>query len=300
MSAISDEELTSITRAIYSRYGIDFAHYEPVSFKRRVARIISRHGLENTLGLWRKMMSDGQFIFTFIDEITVGLTEMFRNAEFWLRMRSDILPQFYAKSRLNIWHAGCSTGEEVYSMAILLLEEDLIHKARVTATDLNNQAIGQAAAGTFSGAYLPAYQKNYAAAGGKRSLSCYYSLDGDAIRFNKINRQAFTFYPHNLVKDPMPGPFDIVFCRNVMIYFDDVLKMNVLRLFHGCLSPGGYFVIGYYDAMPDGYQAVLRTLRPQHQNLPAGALSAAPGASGPIALLLLPLRKNRELYNFPA
>jgi chemotaxis protein methyltransferase CheR len=98
MCAISDEELTSITRAIHSRYGIDFAHYEPVSFKRRVARVISRYGLENSLGLWRKMLSDGQFIFTFIDEITVGLTEMFRNAEFWLRMRSDILPQFYAKT----------------------------------------------------------------------------------------------------------------------------------------------------------------------------------------------------------
>ncbi len=253
MSAISDEELTSITRAIHSRYGIDFAHYEPVSFKRRVARVISRHGLENSLGLWRKMLSDGQFIFTFIDEITVGLTEMFRNAEFWLSMRSDVLPQFYPKNRLNIWHAGCSTGEEVYSMAILLLEEDLIHKARVTATDLNTQAISQAAAGTFSSTYLPAYQKNYAAAGGKRTLSSYYTLDGEVIRFNKINRQSFSFYPHNLVKDPMPGPFDIIFCRNVMIYFDDVLKLNVLRLFHGCLEPGGFFVIGYYDAMPDGY-----------------------------------------------
>jgi chemotaxis protein methyltransferase CheR len=139
-------------------------------------------------------------------------------------------------------------------MAILLLEEDLIHKARVTATDLNTHAIGQAAAGTFSSTYLPAYQKNYAAAGGKRTLNCYYTQDGEVIRFNRINRQSFTFCQHNLVKDSMPGQFDIIFCRNVMIYFDDVLKLNVLRLFHGCLSPGGFFMIGYYDAMPDGYQ----------------------------------------------
>jgi chemotaxis protein methyltransferase CheR len=179
---------------------------------------------------------------------------MFRNHEFWLGLRGNVLPGFYVKNNLNIWHAGCSTGEEVYSMAILLLEEDLIHKARVTATDLNSQAIQYATTGEFSSAYLPAYRKNYTAAGGKRTLDCYYTLDGDLMRFNKISRQYFTFYQHNLVKDPMAERFDIIFCRNVMIYFDETLKMNVLRLFHQCLDPGGFFVIGFYDALPGEYR----------------------------------------------
>jgi chemotaxis protein methyltransferase CheR len=254
MSDISDEELTSLNRAIFNRYGMDFSNYESISFKRRVARVISRYKLESSIGLWRKILSDGQFIYTFIDEITVGLTEMFRNQEFWLRMRNDILLQFQSRSSLRIWHAGCSTGEEVYSMAILLLEEDLIHKAKVVATDLNSQSIQLATAGTFSGMYMGAYQKNYRAAGGKKTLEAYYTLEGDAMRFNKIPRQNFKFYQHNLVKDPMTEQFDIIFCRNVMIYFDEVLKLNVLRLFHQCLPTGGFFVIGFYDAMPDGYR----------------------------------------------
>jgi chemotaxis protein methyltransferase CheR len=251
---ISDEELISINRAIHTRYGMDFSNYEPTSFKRRIARVIDKYALESSLGLWRKLINDKDFIFTFIDEITVGLTEMFRNSNFWIKLRKDILPDLQLKQSFSIWHAGCSTGEEVYSMAITLSEENLLPRAQVVATDLNSQSVKAAQVGMFSDYYTKTYHTNYNTSGGKKALTDYYTLVEGNMHFNQLNTQNFHFYQHNLVKDPMSQQFDIIFCRNVMIYFDEVLKMQALRLFYTSLKDDGYFIIGYYDALPKGYQ----------------------------------------------
>lgn len=252
---ISDEELSSINRAIYTRYGMDFSNYEPISFKRRVGRVIDRFGLESTLGLWSKLINDKEFIFTFIDEITVGLTEMFRNGDFWVHMREHIVPELRQKDAFSVWHAGCSTGEEVYSLAILLSEENLLKKASLLATDLNSQSVKSAQQGVFSEYYTKTYKANYHTAKGRKTLSNYYKVEenGD-MRFNGVDTSTIEFSQHNLTKDPMTKKFDVIFCRNVMIYFDEVLKMKVLRLFHNALKDDGYFIIGYYDALPKDYK----------------------------------------------
>lgn len=265
MIEVSDEELNSLVRAINLRYGMDFENYEPISFKRRVARIIDRFKLENSMGLWRKFMSEKEFIYTFIDEITVGLTEMFRNPDFWIKMREEFLPRFKQQSEISIWHAGCSTGEEVYSMGILLTEEFLMQKTKIWATDLNSQSIKNTEEGTFSTYYEKNYNTNYLAAKGKKpSLAHYYTLDNETMKFNtKVRFNNINFQQHNLVKDEVSQKFDIIFCRNVMIYFDEALKMKVLEKFYNALNPNGLLIIGYYDVLPREHTKFFANLDPQ-------------------------------------
>ncbi len=247
MTQLSAEELDSILRALQVRYGLDFSNYEPLSLNRRMNRIIAKYQLDNALGLWRKIIYDPGFIQCFVDEVTVGLTEMFRNHDFWIKMRTEILPAHHNREDLSIWHAGCSTGEEVYSMAIVLQEEN--QTASLTATDINHTFLQSASKAYFSSIYQKTYSANYTAALGKRSLDNYYQLAGDNMVFDRAH-YSIDFQMHNLVKDEMPRTFDMILCRNVMIYFDDVLKRRVLKLFHDCLPEGGYLSIGYYDAMP--------------------------------------------------
>ncbi|MDJ1501925.1 protein-glutamate O-methyltransferase CheR [Xanthocytophaga agilis] len=256
---LTQEELDSLIRAIYGRYGLDFSNYEPLSLSRRINRIIAKYNLENSLGLWRKIIYDSSFIQCFIDEITVGLTEMFRNQDFWIKLRTDVLPVYESKDNLSIWHAGCSTGEEVYSMAITLEEEEISSNVSIIATDLNSSSIRNARQGKFSSLYQKTYTDNYAAAQGKKELNAYYSLAEENMVFNKVSTHNIVFDQHNLVKDEMPQVFDMILCRNVMIYFDEVLKMKVLKLFHDCLPEGGFLSIGYYDTLPKGYKDLFYT-----------------------------------------
>jgi chemotaxis protein methyltransferase CheR len=248
---ITTEELVSITKAIHTRYGIDFTNYEPTSLKRRITRIIRQFELENSLGLWRKIIYDKEFIQVFIDELTVGLTEMFRNADFWIEVRKTILPQLASRKGFSIWHAGSSTGEEVYSMAICLTEQELIGNSKVSSTDINSKFVNQARQGRFSSIYHKLYRQNYKAAQGKGNLEDYYSEKDEYMIFHKLNLKNFRFAEQNLVKDEFEEAHDFILCRNVMIYFDDVLKMRVIRKFYDSLSEGGFFAIGYYDSLPD-------------------------------------------------
>ncbi|MDO1451259.1 protein-glutamate O-methyltransferase CheR [Rhodocytophaga aerolata] len=254
MYSISDEELNSITKAVFTRYGIDFTNYEPVSLKRRIARILAVYKLENVIDLWRKIIYEKEFIQLFIDEVTVGLTEMFRNHDFWIKLREDIFSQLKSKKDISIWHAGCSTGEEVYSMAICLTEEGLISRCTVIATDLNSKSIEQAKQGRFSSMYAKAYASNYLAAKGKKTINYYHGLEQDEMVFNKLDLQHFTFHQHNLVKDLVGTTYNLILCRNVMIYFDETLKMKILDLFHKSLKEDGFLAIGYYDSLPEGYK----------------------------------------------
>lgn len=249
MTQLSTEELDSIIRALQARYGLDFSNYEPVSLNRRINRIIAKYDLENALGLWRKIIYDPTFIQRFVDETTVGLTEMFRNYDFWVKVRTDIIPAHQNKDTLSIWHAGCSTGEEVYSMAIVLEEEECVSSTTLMGTDINSTFLQSAQQARFSAYYQKTYTANYTAAQGKKQLDAYYKLADEEMIFN-APKHNISFQQHNLVKDEMPRIFDMILCRNVMIYFDDVLKKRVLKLFHDSLPLGGYLSIGYYDILP--------------------------------------------------
>lgn len=254
MKNITDEELLSINRAILLRYGIDFTNYEPQSFKRRMSRALQKFEVDSIFDLWRIMLQDNTFVFKIIDEITVGLTELFRNPALWLFLKKELTTYFLNKPNINIWHAGCSTGEEVYTMSIVLSELDLISKTKIWATDLSGQAIATAEKGSYDDLTFEKYISNYKIFSPDKNLTQYFFHSGGTWRVFQTIQQHIKFEQHNLSKDEANESFDIIFCRNVMIYFDEVLKMRVLEKFYHALKDDGYFIIGYYDALPIEYK----------------------------------------------
>lgn len=253
--AISDFELDSLNTAIYNKYGYDFSGYEKTSFRRRVQRILSRYDMSNILDLWRRLLFDPQFFHEMKDEISVGMTEMFRNVDFWQIFQEKILPSFKDKKQIDIWHAGCATGEEVYSTAIMLNEHNLLKKSFALATDLSDKFISIAATGFYDNDSLKRYKTNYKQyKSDDSSLEQYLDLNPEGGSFKDYLRGYATFLQQNLVSETHHiEKFDIIFCRNVMIYFNDELKMKVLKNFHAALKPGGVLCIGYFDAMPQGF-----------------------------------------------
>lgn len=268
---ISDAELDSLTNAIKTRYGIDFTNYEKASLKRGFARLIQKRELDNIMGLWSKIMRDKEFLPGCIDELTVNLTELFRNPEIWIKLREDILTKLPTNSRLDFWHAGCSSGEEVYTMAMVLQDRNLLHKSSTLATDLSNSILEQAQKGEYPNIMVNRYLKTCKQYCPDSTLEKWFEMGEHESKIKEKYKKHIQFQKHNLVHEPMNKQFDIIFCRNVMIYFDDVLKMKVLKLFHSCLKEGGFFIIGYYDMLPaehktlfDLYDSTTRVYRKKH------------------------------------
>lgn len=248
---ISDEELVSLTQAIKTRFGIDFTCYEKKSLKRGFARLIARNDLGSLLGLWAKILRDKEFLVKYIDDLLVNLTELFRNPEIWLKIKDDLLIKLQAKPLINFWHAGCSTGEEIYTMAIVLKEQNLLHKSRTLATDLSTTAIETAVKATYSRflyqKYINSYLKYFPLGKPER----YFLTSENEFSIKDDLKRHIRFQIHNLVQDSLNGKFDVIFCRNVMIYFDEKLKMKVLRLMYQALEDDGFLIIGYYDMLPE-------------------------------------------------
>ena len=247
---ISDEELTALMQAINNRYGLDFTNYERTSLKRGIVRLMLKHNMESIIELWSKVLKDSEFFQNAIDDLLVNLTELFRNPDVWIKLRDNILPSI-KKRPLKIWHAGCSTGEEVYTMNIVLDTLNMQNGASLTATDLSSTALGKAKKGDYSLMTLKQYMVPFLKFFPGRDMSDYFDYhDRHANIKSKYQSNVF-FERHNLVTDPMRKKFDVIFCRNVMIYFDDTLKKRVLDLLYNCLNEDGYLIIGYYDIMPD-------------------------------------------------
>jgi len=186
-----------------------------------------------------------------IDELTVNLTEMFRNPEIWVKMLDEVLPHFDEKTSLDVWHAGFSSGEEVYTMAIVLKDKGFLKKTKAMATDLSKSILEKAQKGEYPVMVMNKYGRSFSEYIHHGSLDdCFiYNSESQAVVREEL-KEHVTFRQHNLIHDPMYGKFDIIFCRNVMIYFDDALKMQILEMFSSKLKPGGFFVIGYYDILP--------------------------------------------------
>lgn len=247
---LSDEELKSLTSAIKNRYGIDFTNYEPKSLKRGFARLVLRHKLGSILGLWQKILNDRKYFISCIDDLTVNLTELFRNPEIWVKMHDDVLEELKTKMFLNIWHAGCSTGEEVYTMAIVLSDKGRLRTTKTLATDLSSTALAKAMEAKYSDVLVNKYVKSFQKYLPNGKVEDFFEREGDHWIVKNSFKKHIEFRQHNLVQDGMDREFDIIFCRNVMIYFDDTLKKQVMKLFYDALKPGGFFVIGYYDMLP--------------------------------------------------
>jgi len=247
---LSDEELNSLTTAIKNRYGIDFTNYEPKSLKRGFSRLIMRKKLSSILDLWSKILRDRDFFMGCIDELTVNLTELFRNPEIWIKLRDDILPLYKSKYKLNMWHAGCSSGEEVYTMAIVLKELQMLRRTTSLATDLSAKILAKAIEGSYSAMLMNKYSKTFSKYILNGKIEDFFNYKEDEALIKDEFRKHIEFKQHNLAQDSIDKKFDIIFCRNVMIYFDNDLKKKVLKLFYDSLEDDGFFIIGYYDMLP--------------------------------------------------
>lgn len=247
---ITDEELNAFTIAVKTRFGLDFTSYEQKSLKRGLVRLISKKDLKSMLGLWGQMLRDKTLIVSYIDELLVNLTEFFRNYDLWQKVKEEVLQKIGYQNELTIWHAGCSTGEEVYTMAMVLKERFLLHKSRVLATDLSKKALTQAINGSYNNLIWNKCAKSYALYNPEGNIERYFSRGKDSFEVVKQLKKHVRFERHNLVQDKIEEKFKIIFCRNVMLYFDSVLKMRVLELFYDTLQDDGFLIIGYYDMLP--------------------------------------------------
>lgn len=252
---ITDEELIALMQAIKNRYGLDFTNYEQRSLKRGMSRLMMKHKMTSLLELWSRVLKDKDFFMSAMDDLLVNLTELFRNPDVWIMIRDKVLDHFQGKP-LKIWHAGCSTGEEVYTMAIVLEEKNMLNTTKCLATDLSKTALNKAIAGDYSLILLKEYLKPFLKFYPNRKMEDYFDFHDRHATIKPHYKTHINFKKHNLVNEPVNEKFDIIFCRNVMIYFDEKLKNQVLNLLNNCLNDDGYLIIGYYDIMPDAGKAL--------------------------------------------
>lgn len=244
-------QLRRLIEMIKKRYDYDFSNYAMSSFRRRVQRFIDLFRIENVEELIRKLELDKQFFKAFLSEITVNVTEMFRDPTFWVELRDEIIPSILMNQKeFRVWHAGCSSGEEVFSMAILLDEMGILDQVEIVATDIDYSILDKAQQATYNLRNMEdVNKKNYQRFMGKHTLEAYYKVeDGKAVMDKKLLRNV-QFVEHNLVNGEKIGMFDLILCRNVMIYFNQTLQNEVLKLFHASLSRYGYLAIGSKESL---------------------------------------------------
>lgn len=243
-SLIKDEELDILLNDVLELYGYDFTQYSKSSIKRRVNRICLIDKFTSFAELRYQLRNYPSYLQRFVEEITVNVTEMFRDPQFYKALREEILPQLGTYPFIRIWLAGCSTGEEVYSLAILLKENNLFHRSLLYATDINPDVLEKARDGIFPISKMKSYSENYILSGGKKDFSSYYTANYNFARFNDDLKDKMIYATHNLVSDRSFNEFQLIICRNVLIYFDKDLQSKVFKLFDDSLDSLGFLALG--------------------------------------------------------
>lgn len=244
LPTFTDEQVELLINDVLAQYGYDFTGYSRASFKRRLLRL---YGLDKMVSFaeFRYQVINDKFYFKrFVEQITVNVTEMFRDPDFYRALRNKVLPNLGTYPFIRIWLAGCSTGEEVYSMAIVLKELNLLHKSLIYATDINPTVLEKAAQGLFPMSQMKNYSENYIASGGIKDFSAYYTASYSLAKFDSELKEKMIFSTHNLVSDHSFNEFQLILCRNVLIYFDRELQFKVLQLFDNSLDSLGYLALG--------------------------------------------------------
>lgn len=241
---ISDEELEWLLNDVQERFGYDFTSYSQASIKRRINRLFFLDRFDGIGSFRERIRTDPHYIGRFIGEITVGVTEMFRDPFFYRLLREKVIPVLATYPFIRIWHAGCSTGEEVYSMAILLHEAGVLHKSLLYATDINPAGLDRAKKGIYPISQLKLFSENYIQSGGEADFSSYYTARYDFAKFSDILKKRMIIATHNLVSDGSFNEFQLIICRNVLIYFNHHLQQKVLTLIDGSLERLGFLALG--------------------------------------------------------
>lgn len=242
-------ELQLLLQAIYLKYGYDFRNYAKASIKRRIQHRMLKEGLGSLSAMQHKVLYDIAFFERLLLDMSINVTEMFRDPSFYLALRKVVIPELKKFSFLKIWHAGCSSGEEVYSMAIILKEEGLYERTQIYATDMNEVVLKQARDGIFNISKLKQYTANYQKAGGLESFSDYYSAHYDHVVMNKSLKENILFSDHNLATDGVFGEMNLIMCRNVLIYFNRELQNRALGLFFESLGNESYLCLGSKESI---------------------------------------------------
>jgi chemotaxis protein methyltransferase CheR len=242
-------EMELLLLAIYRHHGFDFRGYAPASLYRRVHRHLENAGIPSVLRLTELVLHEKAALHRLLHDLSVNVTAMFRDPSFFLEFRSLVAPVLRTYPTVRIWHAGCSTGEEVYAMSILLEEEGLYERCRIYATDMDSTVLEHARQGIFPLSRMKEYSSNYFLGGGKRSLGDYYTAKYDGALFAPRLAKNVLFTQHNLAMDRAFSEFNVIVCRNVLIYFDRTLKDHTLGLFADSFATFGVLCLGRKESL---------------------------------------------------
>lgn len=244
-----DAEIGLLIEAIYHKYSYDFREYTFASQKRRVMQAVVSLKCGNVTTLMNKVLQEPEIFMQLLQYLTIPVSEMFRDPSYYAALREHVIPILKTYPSLKIWVAGCSTGEEIYSLAILLKEEGLLDKSIIYATDINPVSLEKAKKGIFPVNRMPIYTENYQKSGGKRSFSDYYTAAYDGAIFDQSLSRNVTFADHSLATDHIFSEVHFISCRNVMIYFNATLQFRVLELFHQSLCHKGFLGLGSKESL---------------------------------------------------
>lgn len=237
-------EIQLLLEAIHMKYEYDFRDYSRAHMKRRIQNRMILDGFSNVSEMLHKILYDKEFFNLVLTDFSINVTEMFRDPSFYKAFRENVIPILKTYPFIRIWHAGCSTGEEVYSMAILLKEEGLYDRAQIYATDFNKLVLEKAKEGIYDIDDIKKYTYNYQKSGGKSSFSDYYIAQYDSVIFDSSLKKKITFAQHNLVNDGVFGEMHVIICRNVLIYFNNEMQSSVIKLFSDSLFNGCFLCLG--------------------------------------------------------
>ncbi len=244
-----DIELKLLLDAIHLKYGYDFNDYSRAHLKRRIRRRMNLDNIDRVADIQHRILHSHIFFETLLLDLSINVTEMFRDPSFYRNIREQVVPELKTYPFIKIWHAGCATGEEIYSMAIVLQEEGILDRCQIYATDFNARALEKAKAGIYSMKHIQQYTQNYQKSGGQASFADYYTAQYDSVIMNESLKKKIVFADHNLVTDGVFGEINMIFCRNVLIYFNKELQTRVINLFLESLCPGGLLCLGSKESL---------------------------------------------------
>jgi chemotaxis protein methyltransferase CheR len=263
---VEDLEIVLLLEAVFRRYGYDFRDYSLAHLRRRMRHRLALSGLPDLGAMLHRVLSDRVFFELLLRDLSISVTEMFRDPDIYLRIRNDVVPRLKTYPFVKIWHAGCATGEEVYSMAILLHEEGLLERCQIYATDFNQLSLKKAKEGIYPPDQIRLFTGNYQKGGGRESFSDYYTADDDAVILKSWLKKKIVFADHNLVTDTVFSEVQIVVCRNVLIYFNRELQKRIFNTFYESLCPGGFLLLGSKESLRPTEQAGrFETLYPEEK-----------------------------------
>ena len=242
-------EVRLLLEAIYLKYNYDFKHYGLASIHRRLAIALSRYNIKSVSALQEKVLREPEFFSAILQYLTISTTEMFRDPAYFKAFREKVVPHLKSYPSLKFWIAGCSTGEEVYSFAILLKEVDLYERTMIYATDINPVSLAKSKEGIYRSEDIKKHTVNYQKSGGKKSLSDYYTAKYSVVAIDPALKANIVFADHSLSTDHVFSEMQFISCRNVLIYFDKELQNRAIGLFHESLCRQGFLGIGEKESL---------------------------------------------------